>query len=225
MRVVVVEDQLLFQEFLIDLLQEKLSHEVAGVAIDGEQALELIRREKPDLVILDILIPKLSGIHVAKVISEEMPGVRIVALTTETDPKTTYQIHQLHLHGFIDKKEASVRTLSEAIKMVEQGKRFQSGSVQQAVSQLKRDPNAFQKILTRREQEVLTHIGGGLSDAAIGQLLGLSSLSIQSHRRNLFRKLDVHSTPELIRLATDCGFWKPAFPRMDLTDSTYHVHD
>ena len=225
MRVVVVEDQILFQELLVRLLEENLSHEVVGIAVDGETAIELIRKEQPDLVILDILIPKLSGIHVAKTIIGELPSIRILALSTETDLKTAYQVHQLYIHGFVDKKEASVDVLTEAIGSVIEGRRYRSPSLQAIITDLKRDPNAFQKILTKREQEVLTHIGAGLSDAAIGELLGLSDSSIQSHRRNLFRKLDVHSTPELIRYATETGFWKPAFPRMDLTDDTYHLHE
>ena len=225
MRVVVVEDQILFQEFLVDLLEKKLSHDIVGIAADGETALEMIREERPDLVILDILIPKLSGIHVARRIIDEMPKVRILALSAETDPKTIYQLHQLHLPAFVDKKEASADILKEAIQRVLEGKRYFSPSHQRTVAELKRDPLAFQKILTKREQEILTHIGAGLSDSEIGELVGLTQASVQSHRRNLFRKLDVHSTPELIRFANECGFWKTAFPDMGLTDSTYHLHD
>jgi DNA-binding NarL/FixJ family response regulator len=225
MRVIVVEDQILIREFLVELLGKKLSHEVIGVATDGESALELIRKERPDLVILDILIPKLSGIHVARAIIDELPEVRILALSTETDPKTIHQIHQLHLQGFVDKAEASPEVLAEAIQLISEGKRYFSDSLLKSVSRLKNDPTAFQKILTKREQEILTHIGGGLSDREIGATLGLSQASVQSHRRNLFRKLDVHSTPELIRYANDCGFWKTAFPRMGLSDGTYHLHD
>jgi two-component system nitrate/nitrite response regulator NarL len=225
MRVVVVEDQILFQELLVSLLEEKLSHEVVGIAADGETAIEMIRKERPDLVILDILIPKLSGIRVARTIMDEIPAVRILALSAETDPKTIYQIHQLHLPAFVDKKEASADVLEEAIQRVLDGKRYFSASHQRTMAELKRDPVAFQKILTKREQEILTHIGAGLSDSDIGGLVGLTQASVQSHRRNLFRKLDVHSTPELIRFANECGFWKTAFPGMDLTDNTYHLHD
>ncbi|MEX0332516.1 MAG: LuxR C-terminal-related transcriptional regulator [Puniceicoccaceae bacterium] len=224
MRVVVVEDQILFQEFLIDQLRDKMGFEIAGIATDGEAALELILREKPDLVILDILIPKLSGIHVARRLLAVMPKLRIIALSAETDPKTVYQVNKQHLPAFIDKKEASVDVLRQAIEGVLARQRYYSPSIQAVLNQLRTDPKAFQKILTKREQEVLTLIGSGLSDREIGEGLGLSESSVQTHRRNLFRKLDVHSTPELIRYANECGFWKPAFPSMGLQD-TYHVHD
>lgn len=224
MKVIVVEDQALFREFLVNLLRERLGFEVVGVAEDGEAALELFRKSDVDLVILDILIPKLSGIQVARAILNERPATRILAISSENDIKTIHQVNQLKLSGFIDKNEATVELLIEAIEAIRQHQRFFSESLKLTIRRLKADPQAFQKILTRREQEILTYIGGGLSDSEIGKRVGLSDTSIQSHRRNLFRKLDVHSTPELIRFAQESGFWKPAFRKMGLSD-TYHIHD
>ncbi|MGC9450925.1 MAG: LuxR C-terminal-related transcriptional regulator [Oceanipulchritudo sp.] len=224
MRTVVVEDQVLFQEFLVELVGEKLGHEVLGCAGSGPEALELIRETRPNLVILDILIPEMSGILVARTVIEELPSTRILAITSETDIKTVYQIHQLRVPGFVDKNEAGVKVLTEAIQAMEQGRRYVSESLRMTVQRLRADPKSFQKILTRREQQVLMHIGAGLSDLEIGKILGLSDKSVQSHRRNLFRKLDVHSTPELIRFAQEAGFWKPEFRKMGLTDS-YHLDE
>ena len=224
MKVVVVEDQVLFKEFLVTLLEEKLGCEVVGIAEDGNQALQIIRETRPKLVLLDILIPKLSGIHVAKIIQKEQPSVRILALSSQMDSKTLLQVNQLRLAGFVDKNEASVEVLTEAINLVTQNRCFFSGSMRQEIQKLKADPQAFQKILTRREQEVLTLIGGGMTDDEIGAELGLSSTSIHSHRQNLMRKLDFHSTPELIRFANETGFWKSEFKRMELED-TYHLHE
>lgn len=224
MKVVVVEDQILFREFLVGLLRERLAMEVVGIAENGHEALEVIRSTQPDLVILDILIPKLSGILVARTILEERPITRILAVSSEMDIKTIHQVHQLNLSGFIDKNEASVEVLVEAIESVRQRKRYFSESLKITVRKLKADPLAFQKILTRREQEVLTLIGGGLSDAEISPRVGLSTTSVQSHRRNLFRKLNVRNTPELIRFAQESGFWKASFRKMDL-DGSYHFHE
>jgi len=224
MKVVVVEDQILFQELLVRLLNERLGYEVAGVAADGPSALELARQHRPDLLILDILIPEISGIMVASILRRELPQLRILALSSETDPKTLAQIHSLKLAGFVDKKEATVDMLLNAILAVREGRRFFSDSMLRAIRELRSNPHSFQKILTRREQEVLSHIGGGLSDPEIGKVLGLSVTSVQSHRRNLLRKLDVHSTPELIRYALENGFWKARFRQMGLVDS-YHIHE
>jgi len=224
MKVVVVEDQVLFQEFLVDLLRNRLELEIAGIADNGEDALEIIRETRPELLVLDILIPRLSGIHVARTVQKECPSTRILAISSENDIKTIHQVHRLRLMGFVDKNEASVDILVEAVHSILRGKPFFSESLKLTVKQLKTDPKAFQKILTRREQEVLSYIGGGLSDEEIGHTLGLSTTSIQSHRRNLFRKLDAHSTPELIRFAQEAGFWKASFKRMGLGNS-YHIHE
>jgi len=218
MRAVVVEDQILFQELLVDLLTRRLGIELAGVAGDGPAALELVRKTRPDLVVLDILIPQLSGIQVARTILEELPATRILAVSTETDPKTVHQIHLLNLAGFIDKNEATTAVLTEALHEIREGRRYFSASMLAVVRQLRAHPQSFPKILSPREQEILSHIGGGLSDSQIGRLLGLTENSVQSHRRNLLRKLDLHSTPELMRYALEAGFWKPAFPRLQLED-------
>ena len=223
MKVIVVEDQLLFLEFLVEFTGKVPGLEVVGTAADGPSALRVFRETKAKLVILDILIPKLSGIHVAREILAESPQTRILAISSETDIKTLYQVNQLQLAGFIDKNEASVTVLTTALEAVKENRRYFSESFLDGLRRLRADPNAFQKILSRREQEVLTYIGGGLSDEAIGKILGLSETSVQSHRKHLFRKLNVHTTPELIRFAHESGFWKAAFPRMDLTES-YHLH-
>jgi two-component system nitrate/nitrite response regulator NarL len=223
-KVVVIEDQTLFQEFVVRLLEDLPEYEVVATGRTGADALDLVRKHRPQLLILDILIPEISGIQVAAKLARECPRMRILAISSETDSKTLYQVQKLGVAGFIDKNEATVKVFREALAAMATGKRYFSESHKQALRELRSDPLAFQKILTRREQEVLTLIGGGLSDAEIGQHLGLSEGSILSHRRNLFRKLDVHSTPELIRFAQDSGFWKAAFPKMGLTD-TYHIHD
>lgn len=224
MKVVVVEDQVLFQELLVRLLKERLNYEVAGVAADGPSAIKLARQHQPDLLILDILIPEISGIMVAALIRRELPQTRILALSSETDPKTLIQIHGLKLAGFVDKKEATVEVLLKALLAISEGRCYFSDSMLRVIRSIRANPQSFQKILTRREQEVLSHIGGGLSDPEIGKVLGLSITSVQSHRRNLLRKLDVHSTPELIRYALDNGFWKARFTQMGLGDS-YHIHE
>lgn len=224
MRAVVVEDQALFREFLVMMLADKMGIDVVGTASDGPTALEVLAATRPDLVILDILIPRLSGIRVARQFLDQRPDTRILALSAEMDPKTVYQVHRLNLLAFVDKNEASTEVLKEALERVCSRRRYYSESVRRVLHELRTDPAAFPKVLTRREQEVLSHIGGGLSDEEIGRILGLSPASVQSHRKNLFNKLSVHSTPELIRYAVDAGFWKPEFERMDLQDG-YHLHE
>ncbi|MEX0323152.1 MAG: response regulator [Puniceicoccaceae bacterium] len=209
MKIVVVEDQSLFREFLEALVNEQ--YELVGSAEDGESALELIRRTCPDLVLLDLLIPKLSGIELARELMTWQPAPRILALSAETDAKTLYDVSVLGLPGFIDKKDTTIDVLKKAIQTVGRGQRFISESVRQRLVTLRRDQNAFQKILSNREQEILSLIGGGLLDADISEQLGITVSSAQTHRANILRKLELHSTTELMRYALEKGFWKTEY--------------
>lgn len=223
MKTLVVEDQALFRDFLVAVLQRNDALLPLGTAEDGRTALEQFRTHHPRLVLLDILIPEQSGIIVARTILKEAPLTRIIALSAERDPKTLYQIHQLGLAGFIDKNETTTETLNEAITAVLNGGRFFSESYRNAVRALRTSPDAFHKILSKREQEFLTLIGSGLLDEEISQKLNISLASVPSYRQKLYKKLGVHSNTELIRYAQETGFWKPAFKDLNLEDS-YHWH-
>ncbi len=222
MQVVIVEDQAMFREFIHQVVEQDLNLRVIGEASDGVEAVEVCRRLRPQLVILDILIPKLSGLHVAQTVIEEIQGCKVLALSAEFDQTTLHQLHQLGVHGFVDKTAKTTATLKEAISLVAAGKTYYSDVLRETISAMRQTPFSFEKILTRRESQVLSFVGGGLTDSEIGKIIGLSASSVQSHRRNLMKKLDVHSTPELIQFAQDKGFWKPAFNQMELTHS-YHI--
>lgn len=212
----------MFREFIRQVVACDLKLTVVGEASDGVEAVEICRKLRPQLVILDILIPRLSGLHVARTVIEEIPNCKVLALSAEFDQTTLHQLHQLGVHGFVDKTAKNTATLKEAISLVAGGKTYFSDVLRDTLSEMREKPFSFEKILTRRESQVLSFVGGGLTDAEIGKIVGLSASSVQSHRRNLMRKLEVHSTPELIQFAQEKGFWKPAFNSMQLTHS-YHI--
>lgn len=223
MKTLIVEDQALFRDFLVAVLQRNEALLPLGIAGDGLTALEVFRAHHPRLVLLDILIPEQSGILVARRMLQEAPITRIIALSAERDPKTLYQIHQLGLSGFIDKNQTDTKTLSQAIDTVLSGGRFFSESYRTTVRDLRTNPDAFHKILSKREQEFLTLVGSGLSDEEISDKLDISLASVPSYRQNLYKKLGLHSNTELIRYAQETGFWKPAFKDLNLENS-YHWH-
>ena len=223
MKTLIVEDQALFRDFLVAVLQRNEALLPLGIAGDGRTALETFRAHLPRLVLLDILIPEQSGILVARKMLQEAPTTRIIALSAERDPKTLYQIHQLRLSGFIDKNQTNTETLNQAIDTVLRGGRFFSESYRTAINTLRSSPDAFHKILTRREQEFLTLIGSGLSDEEISEKLNIRLASVPSHRQKIYKKLGLHNNTELIRYAQENGFWKPAFKDLNLENS-YHWH-
>lgn len=212
----------MFREFIRLVLENDFAFTVVGEAADGIEALRVCREQHPDLVLLDILIPRLSGLHVARTLREEMPQTRILMLSSECDASTLHQLNELRVDGFVDKVGQDIDVLRRAIRTVSEGGRYFADVVQQTLADLREQPEAFPKLLSPREMEVLSLVGGGLSDTEIGRILGLSPDSVKSHRRNIMKKLSIHNTPDLVQFAHDHGFWKHQFNRMDLS-RTYHV--
>ena len=112
------------------------------------------------------------------------------------------------IHGYVDKNRQSVDALKFAINEVINGRVFFAEVVQQVRQRLRMEPGAFPKLLSPREQEVLSVLGGGLNDEDAAQELRLSRFTVGCHRRNIMSKLGVHRTPDLIRYAVNKGFSK-----------------
>lgn len=215
LEIVIVEDQKLFQELLSHVVTTVFGYKVVGVAGDGISALRLCRETKPGLVLLDICIPQTSGLVVADILKSENPGTKILAVSSENDPVTIHRAFKIGFQGFLDKSTQTLDTLTEAIRKVSTGGTYYSPSVLKVRDKLLEEPMSFQKILSPREQEILALIGGCYSDQEIGNLVGLSPSTVQTHRKNIMGKVGVHSTPELIRYAIENGFWKPHEERLN----------
>jgi DNA-binding NarL/FixJ family response regulator len=214
LEIVIVEDQKLFQELLSHVITSVFGYRVVGVAGDGISALRLCRKLEPALVLLDICIPQTSGLVVAEILKAEYPNTKILAVSSENDPVTILRAFKIGVQGYLDKSTQTIEILTEAIRKVSTGGTYFSPSVLRIRDKLLEEPMAFQKILSPREQEILSLIGGCYSDQEIGNLVGLSPATVQTHRKNIMGKLGVHSTPELIRYALDNGFWKPHEQRL-----------
>lgn len=214
LEIVIVEDQKLFQQLLTHVVTLEFGYKVVGVADDGLNALKICREKKPNLLLLDICIPQTSGLVVAEIIRSEFPHIKILAVSSENDPVTIHRSFKIGIHGYLDKSTQTMETLTEAIQKVSMGGTYFSPSIMRVREQLLNEPLAFQKILSPREQEIIALIGGCYSDQEIGNLVGLSPSTVQTHRKNIMGKVGVHSTPELIRYALDKGFWKPHEERL-----------
>lgn len=214
LEIVIVEDQKLFQQLLTHVVTLEFGYKVVGVADDGLNALKICREKKPNLLLLDICIPQTSGLVVAEIIRSEFPHIKILAVSSENDPVTIHRSFKIGIHGYLDKSTQTMETLTEAIQKVSMGGTYFSPSIMRVRDQLLNEPLAFQKILSPREQEIIALIGGCYSDQEIGNLVGLSPSTVQTHRKNIMGKVGVHSTPELIRYALDKGFWKPHEERL-----------
>jgi DNA-binding NarL/FixJ family response regulator len=199
-RVVIVEDQRLVAEFLQfhcrDLRLEVVQH--AGGFRDG---LAAIRQHQPDIVLLDISLPDGDGLELARIIIDELPRVKILAISSHHDPWTMLQVQRIGIHGFVDKNDQRPEVLSEAIFAVLGGRVYYTQIVNQSSAAIRRDPKSFVRVLSDYETRILSMIGESKSDEEIANALNISPTTVQSRRRDIMRKLDIHSTPKLIHYA------------------------
>jgi DNA-binding NarL/FixJ family response regulator len=202
----------MFREVLRKVCSVDLGHELVGEAGDGQQAVQIVAKTKPDLVLLDLHLPSLDGFGVVEAIRKHAPLVKILVLSSHCDEYTVFRSERAHVQGFVDKNTNSVAMLQAAIGAVAQGRVWFSDAFLKAKAARLRDPRSFDKILTQRERDVLALVGLPLSDAEISTELEIAIETVEKHRFNILRKLDLQSTTELVRYAREHGFTLTARP-------------
>ena len=205
-RTVIADDHAMFRQGLAALLQNAPEIELVGQAGDGDQALELIGRENPDLAILDNSMPGLSGLEVVEKLVREDLKTRFVLLTMHTEPRLASQALQSGAAGFLI-KESAFEELLAAIQAVMQGNNYVSSAI--AVKMVENPGGCRALPLTPREKEILALIASGLTNRQIADRLCISHKTVDTHRTRLMRKLDLHSTAELVALAIKEGLYTP----------------
>lgn len=214
MNILVVEDQTIVRELLMRACAEAVPGSTLRGAGTREAALAECSRQPPDLLILDLVLPDGDGLELVEGIFARAPEVRVVVLSSHIDEFTLARALKSRVHGIIDKNEQPVKILSDAIATVLAGRRYISSTVQQFQASMRANPASFDKLLTDREQEVLRCIGEGLNSEEVAKRLSISLSTARNHRINIMEKLDIHSTPQLIRYALEKGFsrvpsWTP----------------
>jgi DNA-binding NarL/FixJ family response regulator len=210
MKIVIVEDERLFRDILRKTCASDLGHEVVGECGTGAEALELVQRLQPDLVILDINLPDMDGFAVVAAVRRVRVFQRILAISSYFDEVTLGRVERAGVQGFIDKSTNTVVELRLALEAVGAGQSFFPTRFVEARKAHFKDPKAFDKLLTDREQEVLGLIGEPLSDAEIAVRLGVSPETVEKHRFNVMRKLGFTTRAECARFARRCGLTRPA---------------
>ncbi len=205
-RIGIVEDEGITGDVLATVCAREFGAQVVVRQTLGRVGLAGLLEHKPDLVLLDICLPDLDGLDVAAEIRRELPRTRVMALSALRDPLTFLRVRELGLHGFVDKREQSVTVLKTAIAAVLEGRSYFSPVMAAVLAELRRDPHAFHLVLSEHEQRVLVLIGNAKTDEEIAATVGLSPATIQSRRRDIMKKLNIHSTPKLIHYATAMGF-------------------
>lgn len=205
-KVFIVEDHQLFREGLKSMLNSRGDIEITGEAEDGLDAVRKIRQIEPELVLLDLSIPKISGISVTKEIKRDLPQTKILALTIHESDQYVLEAFDAGVDGYCI-KDASRQELMVAIDSVLQGKSYISPGISDQVidgylngrKTLKEESNW--DTVTQREREVLKLLAEGFANKEIATFLHISVKTVEKHRSNLISKLDLHNVAQLTAFA------------------------
>lgn len=172
----------------------------------GKEAFEALERESFDLIILDIDLPDSDGFAIANKASKFEDPPLALGMSAYCDDYMVHRVMESAMNGFIDKTEQNLDTLRTAIDSVCGGNYYFTEPVMRLRRQLREDPKAFPKYLTQRECQTLTLVGSGKSDAEVAQQFGVSATTVKWHRKQIMRKLGMHSSRELMVYAMEKGF-------------------
>ncbi len=201
-RLLLADDHAIFRQGLLRLLQAWPEAKVVGEAADGREAWELIQTLQPDVAILDIEMPQMSGIEIMQHVQKEKLPTRIVLLTMHDEPALALEAERFGVHGYV-LKDNTFEELLKALKKVAAGRRYISPSVVDNLLAFRLESGGA--TLSAREREVLKLIASGLSSKAIARTLNISPKTVETYRNRLMSKLDLHSVAELVRYALRVG--------------------
>ena len=206
-RILLADDHRILREGLRSLLTQQPDITVVGEACDGEQAVALARELKPDLVIMDVVMPGLDGVEATRRIRAECPGARVIALSMHSDRRFVSEMLRAGALGYLV-KDSAFEELHQAVRVVMENRPYLSAAitctlVEDFVRQAsgERTPASPFQMLTAREQEVLRLLADGKRVKEIAHHLSISAKTVESHRQNIMDKLEIHSTIELTRYA------------------------
>lgn len=209
-RIVIAEDQTLVRQGLKSLLAEGDQYEVVGEAEDGLEAIRRVAKLKPDLVLLDLAMPRMNGISAIKAIKQQQPETKIIAITFHTSDEYILAAFESGAEGYCLKNDTHANLLL-ALKRVMAGKRYISPEVSDKIlngyleGSRALKPESAWETLTPREMEILKLVGEGYTSPEIADFLCISPKTVDKHRSNMMRKLDLHSAAALTAYALEKG--------------------
>ena len=212
-KVLLADDHAILRDGLRMVLEAQQGITVVGEAEDGRQALEMVERLHPDVVVMDIAMPNMNGLEAARQIKRRWPDVRIVILTMHENQQYLTQIVKVGASGAVLKRSAGTELVS-AIKAAARGESYFSPSIAGMLledyrARLTQEAPEETEVLTEREREVLQLIAEGKTNQEIAEILTLSIKTVQTHRAHILEKLDVHDRTDLVKYAIRQGMIPP----------------
>jgi len=206
-RVLLADDHAVLRQGLRALLEQE-GFQVAGEAVDGQEALRLAPTLHPDIAILDISMPLLNGLDTARWLKKCLPTAKVILLPRHVEPQYVTEALHAGVKGYVLKNQVAT-DLIQAIHQVRLGGIYLSPNISRAVVEAYLSKTEAADPLTARERQVLQMVGEGKSTKDVARLLGISTKTAESHRARLMRKLDIHETAGLVRYAIRRGLIQP----------------
>jgi DNA-binding NarL/FixJ family response regulator len=208
-RILLADDHRLMSEGLRSLLGKEPDMAVVGEAYDGRTAVRLAEELAPHVVVLDVTMPDLNGMEAARQILKRMPATKVLALSMHCDHRYVSQMLLAGASGYLV-KDCALEELAQAIRVVHGGQRYLSPKVTSAVvdeyvRRLGGDRPKAMSVLTNREREVLQLLAEGRTTKQIARRLHVSPKTVETHRRQVMQKLDLHSVAQLTKFAVKEG--------------------
>jgi DNA-binding NarL/FixJ family response regulator len=212
MRILLVEDHPMFRDGLARMLESVEEFEVVGEAVTGEEAVQLAQKLRPNIILMDLNLPKMSGIEATKQIIQKQPETGVLVLTMYDDDSSVFAAMRAGARGYL-LKEANRNEIIRAIQAVGDGEAIFSPSIARRMmyyfeSKSKQVQAEVFPQLTEREREVLDYIARGENNAGIAGVLGLNQKTVRNHVSNILSKLHASDRAHAIIMAREAGLGK-----------------
>jgi DNA-binding NarL/FixJ family response regulator len=211
--VVVVEDQTAICELIIEMLEARGVYRVLGSTADGNEGLALAKQLKPDILILDILLPGISGLEVLRQLHGTQPDLKVLVFSAKSEKQLARGLLKVGVRGYVP-KSARLSELRQAVDAVAAGDTWFSESFQKAMADALTAPesevDAKGSTLTEREKEIAILLAKSFSSKEVAVKLDISAKTVENHRTNLMRKLGVHDVAGVIRYVVRQGLYDPS---------------
>ncbi len=199
-KLILVDDHPMFREGVAAHLKMHEGLDIIAQAENGEQLLEQLKIMSPDIVMMDISMPKINGMDALEIVRDRHPDVRVIILSMHDDKEYILNVMRAGADGYL-LKDISGEDMIHAIELVYQGKKYFSHEIAQILAQ--ENTTGVGDILTTREQLVLRLISHAYNDKKIASELDISVRTVETHKRNIKQKLDINTTSGLVRYAIE----------------------
>lgn len=205
-RLVIIEDQTAIREMLVEILRLDTNYQLVGESGDGQDALTLCLETKPDVIVLDAKLPGLNGVDLLRRLARKLTAVRVLVFSGHENPVLVRDMLEAGAHGFVE-KTAGLFEFKKGLETVAHGGTYFGPAVAALLRNVVANPVASNTadFLTDREREILQLVAESYSTKEIAKKLEISIKTVDNHRTNMMRKLDLHDVASLTRYALEIG--------------------